>query len=143
VHLTEFPEARPEMMLTDQAAEVWDELLRMRGVVSKVLEEARREGKIGASLEAAVTLTPGDEHTLAILKKHEAQLPWVFIVSHCAVLPVSEAAAQTEERLLVNVDKAGGAKCVRCWNYQESVGNSARHPQICSRCEAQLGEIAL
>ena len=143
VHLADFPEAMPEYVLSEQAAGVWDELLRTRVVVSKVLEESRRQGVIGASLEAAVCLTPGDARTAEILEKHEAQLPWVFIVSHCSIRPVSEEAARTEDKLLVTVEKAHGAKCTRCWNYQESVGKSERHPQICSRCEAQLGEIAL
>ena len=143
VHLTEFPRAKPEYRLDDAAAATWDALLRMRGVVSKVLEEKRREGLIGSSLEAAVTLTPGDRRTATILQDHEAQLPWVFIVSKCSIEPVSEEAAAAEDRLLVTVAKAPGAKCVRCWNYTESVGKSETHPQICSRCERQLGDMGL
>jgi len=143
VHLSQFPAARPEHILPESALADWDELLRMRGVGSKVLEEARREGVIGSSLEASLTLIPGDEATEAVLRRHESQLPWIFIVSQCVVTPASSEAAQAEGKLLARVERAPGTKCVRCWNYRESVGTSAKHPAICSRCEEQLGELAV
>ncbi len=34
----------------------WDELLKVRGEVNKVIEQARADKKVGGSLEAAVTL---------------------------------------------------------------------------------------
>jgi isoleucyl-tRNA synthetase len=142
VHLTEFPDRKDHYVLSEDAVESWNELLRMRGLVSKVLEETRRQGTIGSSLEAAVLLLPGDKKTEQILRKYEAQLPWVFIVSKCSIEPVSPQAA-AEEKLGVAVERAPGKKCVRCWNYRESVGASANHPLICSRCEQQLGELAV
>ena len=143
IHLTEFPPAKPGHRLDQAAAESWDGLLRMRGVVSKVLEKRRREGLIGSSLEAAVTLAPGNETMQRVLQRYEDQLPWVFIVSKCSIEPISEEAAQSEDRLLVKVEKAPGAKCPRCWNYRESVKDSKRTPPICERCEKQLGEMGL
>ena len=140
VHLAPFPVAKPEYALSEDAVVNWDELMRMRGIVSRVLEEARRKGAIGSSLEAAVTLVPGDARTEGILRKYEAQLPWVFIVSKCSIDAVASDAAQTEDKLLARCEKAPGAKCVRCWNYRESVGASEKHPQICGRCEQQLGD---
>jgi len=142
VHLTEFPPVRPEHVLDETAEATWDELLKMRVVVSKVLEESRRQGVIGSSLEAALTLTPGNERAERLLKKYEAQLPWIFIVSKCTLAPVSDEAAEAEAGLVVQVERASGKKCVRCWNYRESVGQSTEHPTICRRCEEQLGEIA-
>lgn len=139
VHLTTFPPAKPAHRLEGEIIENWDELLRVRGVVSKVLEEKRREGLIGSSLEAQVTLTPGNARTAAVLERNADQLPWVFIVSACAVRPVSDAAAQAEDGLSVAIEKASGTKCVRCWNHRESVGKDEQHPQLCERCIAQLG----
>jgi len=138
VHLSTFPTEREQYSLSEDAAHTWDEMLRMRGVVSKVLEDARREGMIGSSLEAALRLLPGNAKTEGILRTYESLLPWVFIVSKCTVEAVSDDAAATEDRLLAVVEKAPGEKCVRCWNYRESVGSSARHPALCNRCEAQL-----
>ena len=138
VHLETFPAEKPGYVLSDDAVVVWDELMRMRSVVSRVLEEARRKGEIGSSLEAAVTLIPGDARTEGILRECEAQLPWIFIVSKCTIGPVSAEAGQVEDKLIARFEKAPGLKCVRCWNYRESVGNSEEHPQICDRCERQL-----
>jgi isoleucyl-tRNA synthetase len=32
------------------------------------------------------------------------------------------------------IDKAEGQKCVRCWNFSESVGKSTLHPSLCQKC---------
>jgi len=139
VHLATFPVETPQHRLSGETLASWDELLRVRGVVSKVLEEKRRDGLIGSSLEARVTLTPGNERTAAVLNRHADQLPWVFIVSECSVAAPSAKAGQSDDKLLVSVEKASGQKCLRCWNYRESVGKYPEHPQICERCVAQLG----
>ena len=34
----------------------------------------------------------------------------------------------------VNVVKAEGEKCERCWNYRASVGSAPEHPTLCDRC---------
>ena len=34
----------------------------------------------------------------------------------------------------VNVVKADGEKCERCWNYRAAVGNVPGHPTLCDRC---------
>ena len=151
VHLTLFPPSKPHYVLSEAAVTNWDELLRMRGVVSKELEDARRQGIIGSSLEAAVTLIPGDARTERILQEYEAQLPWVFIVFRNVVLASGsqaelgnelEQAAANEDRLLVKIERAPGKKCVRCWNYREDVGTKSDHPLLCTRCVEQLGEVA-
>ena len=141
VHLTTFPQPKPEHRLEGPSLESWDALLEIRGAVSKALEVARREKLIGSPLEASVTLTPGSPRFAEILAEHQAQLPWIFIVSKCEVLPVSPEAAGAEGGLVVKIDRAPGAKCVRCWNYRETVGAVSEHPQLCDRCVEQLGGI--
>lgn len=141
VHLELFPKALPAHKLSGDAVETWDELLRLRGVVSKALEEARRSKVIGAPLEAALTLIPGDTKTSDALSRNLDQLPWIFIVSKCEVKPIAPEATASEDKLLVVVERAPGVKCVRCWNYKEDVGTVPQHPQICTRCVEQLGEI--
>ena len=138
VHLSNFPDVKEEYLLEGETLENWDELLRMRGIVSKVLEDSRKDGKIGSSLQVAIKLTPGDEKSSDILQRYADQLPCIFIVSKCEVTPVSEEAGKLEDKLLVAVDKAPGEKCVRCWNYKETVGTVAEHPEICARCVQQL-----
>jgi isoleucyl-tRNA synthetase len=139
VHLTNFPPEKPEYRLTGPALQNWNRLLRMREIVSKVLEAHRRQKSIGASLEASVTIAPGDAATETFLREYLGQLPSVVIVSQVDISAVSANAAGAPECITVSVARARGEKCVRCWNYRESVGTVLGHPQICSRCAEQLG----
>jgi isoleucyl-tRNA synthetase len=41
----------------------------------------------------------------------------------------------------VEVKKADGAKCDRCWNYSTHVGEDKTYPKICERCSAVLKEL--
>jgi isoleucyl-tRNA synthetase len=41
----------------------------------------------------------------------------------------------------VDVKKADGTKCERCWNYSTRVGEDAKYPTVCERCSAVLKEI--
>ena len=42
------------------------------------------------------------------------------------------------EDLMIQVKKAAGQKCERCWRYDVSVGDSSEHPAICGRCVEAL-----
>ena len=74
------------------------------------------------------------------LKRYEHDLPTLFIVSHVS-LTESESisieghlAADATMGISVDVTKAGGEKCERCWNYRPTVGGHAEHPTLCDRC---------
>jgi isoleucyl-tRNA synthetase len=54
---------------------------------------------------------------------------------------VSQVEVHEGEVLSVQVDKADGGKCERCWNYSVRVGESAEYPTVCERCVEALGEI--
>ncbi len=41
----------------------------------------------------------------------------------------------------VEVKKADGAKCERCWNYSTHVGEDKTYPTVCERCSAVLNEL--
>jgi len=139
VHLSAFPAVKSEYKLPADVAAEWDVLLRVRSVASKQLEEARRAEMIGSSLQASLTLIPGDEATERVLRKYESQLYDLMIVSHIIVAPVSSEAGTTEEKVSVTVAPAPGEKCVRCWHVRESVGTISGHPSLCSICATQLG----
>ncbi len=123
VHLTEFPQPRPEFDVPALAAE-WDRLLGLREVVLRSLEAARKEKRIGSAQEAAVRLSvPAADFEFA--RAHREELETICIVSHLAVEPGEAAGAE--------VVRASGSKCPRCWNYRET-GVSADHPDLCARC---------
>ena len=137
VHVAEFPKAGELVagvapFTAEQSAD-WDGLLDAREMVLKHLETARNEKLIGAPLEARVTLSAGGE-LLAMLERHAAELPGLFIVSQ-VVIAKSDA-----KSLGVKVERAGGTKCERCWKYTEDVGSDAALPTICAACARAVRE---
>jgi isoleucyl-tRNA synthetase len=124
VHLQLFPTI-PAAWRDDQLAERWTRIRAIRGVVTTALEAARRDGMIGASLQAAphLALPPAE----AALLDGPA---WAEI---CIT---SGFALDTAEAPAVEVRPAPGQKCDRCWRVLEEVGQSAAHPTLCLRCEA-------
>src|SRR5437016_12202121 len=137
VHLTQFPKADPRYKDVELEKR-WERLLHIRTVVQAGLEMQRREKLIGAPLEAKVRLSASPE-TYTFLKRYEQDLPAIFIVSQVELREVAEV--PTEGHLLsdasgfaVDVLKADGTKCARCWRYQTSVGANAAHPDLCDRC---------
>jgi isoleucyl-tRNA synthetase len=128
VFLTDFPEADPAWK-DDALAARWERLWEIRGAVTRALETERREGRVGQSLEARVTLSASGRDAEILASIGERGLCETFIVSQ-----VDVAAGSGD--LVVTVEKARGAKCGRCWNYAEAVGAFADHPELCDRCHA-------
>jgi len=122
-------------LIDDGLAVTWERLLAVRSVVTKALEEARKNGVIGHSLDARVRLVP-NEALRPILEARRGDLPAFFIVSQVELgteLGSGENTASSPE-LAVAVEPARGAKCARCWNFSEAVGRDAEHPELCERC---------
>jgi isoleucyl-tRNA synthetase len=125
----------------------WQELLVVRDAVLKELEEKRNAKEINASLEARIVLYAGGA-LYTLLQEYEGELPALFIVSQVEVAPGSKGGgdgagdgAGSAAGLKVEVQRARGAKCERCWNYSTRVGESGRWPTVCERCVAALEEI--
>ncbi len=105
----------------------WDDLMAVRNQVLKSLEGAREEKRIGKSLEAKVVLKAGfDLHPL--LAQYAADLPALFIVSQV------ELEQGVENGVTVEIQRADGTKCERCWKYTLDVGNNAEFPTLCAAC---------
>ena len=104
--------------------------------VLKALEEARNNKLIGTGLEAQVHLTAPEP--LYALKRNQSQLRYLFIVS---AIRLTQGAASDTASVQVEVKKADGQKCDRCWNYSTHVGEDKNYPTVCERCSAVLKEI--
>jgi len=135
VHLAEFPRVRPEL-LDEALAREWQRLLAARDVVLRELEAARKAKLIGSAQEAAVVLEAAGEDYDFLAPRRE-ELETVTIVSRLEVGRRREGTG-----LAVRVERAGGAKCPRCWNYRRDIGASPAHPDICARCAEALGATA-
>lgn len=115
----------------------WLQVMSIKTEVNSALEKARNEKVIGGSLEAAVTLYVDD--TLSdVLAKLEDELRFVLITSQAKLLPLSQKSAEASETaltgLFVEVSKAEGEKCARCWHHKAEVGTDQTHPELCYRC---------
>jgi isoleucyl-tRNA synthetase len=139
VHVALFPEPAELAAGLDDAARKrvanWDRLMEVRGSVLKNLETARNEKLIGAPLEAQVRLS-ADGDLYGLLEKYAQDLPGLFIVSQ-----VQLERAGAGEALGVQVGKAAGEKCERCWKYTTDVGSEARFPTICGSCADAVKEM--
>ncbi|MGE5405526.1 MAG: isoleucine--tRNA ligase [Candidatus Saccharibacteria bacterium] len=136
VQMADWP-AVDEALVDEELESKWDKLLAARSVVSKALEEARRDKIIGISLAARVTIA-ADEEWLTILNS-TAELDKIFIVSEVEVTNITQAGSdyislEDTPGLAVKVEQAQGDKCERCWVYSREVGKNAEHSTLCPRC---------
>jgi isoleucyl-tRNA synthetase len=116
----------------------WTQLHQVRDEVSRYLEQARKSGDIGGSLDAELDLYC-NESLYASLAKLGDEARFLFITSGARVHRADQASAdviQTELEGLVGVrvSVAKTAKCVRCWHHRADVGENADHPELCGRC---------
>jgi isoleucyl-tRNA synthetase len=139
VHLERFPEV-PLPWLDDTLKREWDRLLEVRREVARALELARARKLIGSGLEAAVRIASAPEDLPALLHTKQAVLPTLFIVSCVQLEPGPGGAVHYESQeipgLVIDVDRAPGDKCERCWMRRPTVGASPAHPSLCDRCVA-------
>jgi isoleucyl-tRNA synthetase len=142
VHLAVFP-ASSDIVGGDatehdeQPDKDWTTLRSVRDEVLKALEEARNQKLIGTGLEAQVTLTAPDP-VYSVLKRYESQLRYLFIVSAVSLV---QGSGNGSGGVHVEVKKADGTKCERCWNYSIHVGEDKKYSTVCERCSAVLKEI--
>lgn len=130
VHLTMFPEV--DTRWTDpKLAERWEQLLEVRTSVQAALEVQRRDKVIGAPLEARVVIEANTDR-YELLKSYRQDLAAFFIVSDVEVRLVHHLSIKPD--FIITVQKAGGEKCERCWNYRPAVGTFPDHPTLCDRC---------
>jgi isoleucyl-tRNA synthetase len=114
----------------------WNALRHVRSKVLMSLEAARSNKLIGTGLEARIVLTTNGD-SWKVLKKYENQLRYLFIVS-AVQLNEGEGDGIWPR---IEVLRADGLKCERCWNYSIYVGEDKLYPSVCERCSAVLKEL--
>lgn len=124
--------ALPELADEEALLARWSLIRETRTEVQKVLEGLRGEGKVGASLQAEVSIRATGAHHDALATLGD-DLRFVMITSVAELVRVDSDA-------LSGVDAAASphAKCERCWHYREDVGTDAAHPGLCGRCNNNL-----
>jgi isoleucyl-tRNA synthetase len=150
--LMEFPE-------TD--ATKWDLVRAVRDDVNKMLESARNDKLVGASLDAAAYLYVADPEKRSILEKLVGddnlispsvktngvdELRTALMLSQVVLVDTESeigntcdskyiSTSATLSGCVVGVKKASGQKCGRCWFYDKQVGSKGLpHSDVCQRC---------
>jgi isoleucyl-tRNA synthetase len=114
-----------EWVRPEAEAEAWKQLFVLRELALPELEKARQAKILGKALEARVTLGASGP-ALAAAKANADALR--------ELLNVSQLELQETDPATVQVAKAQGEKCERCWHWETDVGANAAHPTLCGRC---------
>lgn len=104
------------------------DLLKIRDIVLKELEDARNEKIIGQSLEAKVILTITKDFE-ELIEKYNDFLADFFIVSEVELKLGKDTKAE--------VERTKGLKCARCWKY-ENEKDYNKELELCKRCREVL-----
>jgi isoleucyl-tRNA synthetase len=96
----------------------------LRNEVLKVLEQARQDGLIGSSQEAAIQLPKLEPSLNQLNQLKPDERNRLFIVSSVSI---------REEEASIRVVRTSGQKCERCWNYFPQL-QSFDNVHVCERC---------
>jgi len=144
VHLAYFPQAEDitgkisDQLRVQTLRADFDSLMTVRNEALKALESVRQEKKIGSALEAVVTIHASNG-LYKLLERYREEMRFLLIVSGVEIRHAPGGNGNAPLR--VEVSKAPGKKCERCWNYSVHVGESQRYPNVCERCRKALEEI--
>eukprot|EP00804_Cyclotella_cryptica_P006133 CCRYP_018437-RA/>CCRYP_018437-RA protein AED:0.15 eAED:0.15 QI:1269/1/1/1/1/1/2/1097/740 len=156
----------PEVLISYPSfdTEKWSLVRDIRTDVNQVLELARKDKMVGASLDAAAYIYTSDEavrHTLDQLDGDESlispslktngvdELRTALMMSQVNLVDSDEeissacdSAYITKGELsgcTIGVKKADGVKCGRCWFYDKAVGKHGRYgSDLCQRCDSAI-----
>ncbi|PSC70632.1 isoleucine-tRNA ligase [Micractinium conductrix] len=145
--------------LSEEDSAAWRSVLGIRAELNQLLEKARADKALGASLEAKVKVHVANQALRGRLQALQAApngmdpLRYLFIVSQAELADspagaaegaAYSASAELDEgggAVTLGVARADGAKCKRCWNYSTHVGSDAKHPELCERCLPVINEM--
>ncbi|HAW78044.1 MAG TPA: isoleucine--tRNA ligase, partial [Alteromonas australica] len=121
--------------------DLWHQVLSVKDAANQAMEQARKDGELGGSLEASIELY-ASESLYNVLVKLEDELRFVLITSGATLTKVDSAPEGAKETsvdgLWLTVGKASGEKCVRCWHHREDVGSHEGHEALCGRCVTNI-----
>jgi isoleucyl-tRNA synthetase len=149
------------MTYPDHETHTWSLVRSLRDDVNKLLEQARNDKIVGASLEAVAYVYAPDEETRQILSNLEGDQNLIFppiktngvdelrtslMLSEVNMVNSAEevsklcdekyVSSNTISGCVVGVKKSSGTKCGRCWFYDNQIGKlGLRYDDLCQRCD--------
>ncbi len=135
----------PELWRDDSFNKPVSELRKLRTVINRMLESCRNNQALGSSLEASVRVDISDENLQAAIdwlsqcesNQVDVLRDWLLVSSlQIGGEPWAEVLVSEETEIAsIDIAKARGEKCERCWHYEVEMSNNQKHPNICKRCE--------
>ena len=110
----------PTSWKNDRLNEKWQNLYKIKQVANIAIEEKRANKEIGSSLEAEIKLT---------LKKDKFELLDKLDLADYFIVSKAEKALSNNDEIMIEVKKAQGQKCERCWKILD---------KKCERCSKVL-----
>ena len=151
IFLESFPDA-PDIKADEAFVSFWNRVWTVRAEITKALELARKDKKIGLALDAAVTVHAPEELENLVTDNLEL-FRNVSIVSQLAASEGMEDLTAGEHEtlwkseeipgLIIKVEPAGGGKCERCWQWSNELNTSDRWPETCPRCASVLDKMSV
>ncbi|HEY8118483.1 MAG TPA: isoleucine--tRNA ligase [Methylophilaceae bacterium] len=109
----------------------WQDILQVRALSNKAIEERRAQGLVGSSLQSELDIYAHGPAYDALARLKD-DLRFVLITSR-ASLHLREGGP-----VEIQVSPSVHTKCDRCWHYRADVGADTNHPSICGRCVSNL-----
>ena len=119
-------------------------LRNLRVEINKAIEGCRNKQIIGAALETEVNYLPEDKvvkDSLTWLKKfgnEDVDLfrDWLIVSNFQVVSDLVENSITIEKNEFgkIQILKAQGQKCDRCWHYQKETFSGIQNTKLCKRC---------
>lgn len=130
--LSDWPSVR-EDYLRDDLSDKFQELMELRNLVNKELEELRASKIISKSLEALIEIeAPRDK--IKIYREFEDEIKAIFMVADYRFIE------STDKYIKVKATNFNGIKCVRCWKYFKAEEISEG---ICKCCQEAVKSLLI
>ncbi len=138
-----WPSISPDWKNLDIESKMFS-LRKLRIEVNKVIELCRNQQQVGAALETEIMFLPKDKElkeALIWLKSSgnpevDCYSDWLIVSNFLLIENPFEDSLQTVENEfgIIQIQKAKGIKCDRCWHFQEFTLKGINNTNLCKRC---------
>ncbi len=120
IHLREFPKAPKEWWGDDNLVKKWTQIILVRKAVIGAIEPLRTSKELGSSLAAYPVIKTTNEDVLSMAD------------DMADICITSDASVEKADNDSVEIKKAQGTKCERCWKILPEVSEQTCY--LCKRC---------
>ena len=139
IALSDWPKKNTDWEFTESAHDINQLLKFLNSQLNDKLEALRQKKTIGQSLDAKAMISgPSSDPTIQLLKKYEADLAELFILSHVEV-----SIDENANTVKISVAHADGEKCPRSWRWVPKLVDTDEWGPVSPRCKEALKALKL